>query len=187
MKISDIIKTSATLIAREDVVKYILAPNGEEYSTNTVETVDLFTRLTNLVIQELAEGLIVMKREIMVEGLTSVSFSEYGISPLDVLAVYDDRGEKLDFILSTYGVSVNKGRIFKIEYSYMPTNYKLTDTVGSFEKKVTTGLLSYGVLAEYCLTEGRFEEAMVWHERYVEGINKLIRPKNAKMKGRSFV
>ena len=187
MKISEIVKTSATLLAREDVVDYLTNLNSSNVSKNTLETVDLLTRLTNIVISELAEGLISMKDTTEVEGLSAVSFINLGIEPLSILAVYDINGNKLDFTLSTYGVSVSSGLIYKIEYSYLPENYGLTDTVGTFEKNVTTTMLSYGVLAEFCLTEARFDEAVMWNDRYVNAINGLLRPKNGRIKGRSFL
>ena len=187
MKISEIVKTSATLLAREDVVEYLANPNTEDASKNTLETVDLLTRLTNLVIRELAEGLIYMTKTIKIDGVSSVNFSDYGIEPLTILGVYDREGNKLSFSLSSYDLTVKYGLIYSIEYSYLPKNYGLSDTVGDFEKNVTMGILAYGVLAEFCLTEARFDEAVMWHERYVNAVNQLQKPKNARIKGRTFV
>ena len=48
------------------------------------------------------------------------------------------------------------------------------------------GTLAYGVLAEFCLTEARFDEAVMWHERYVNAVNLLLKPKNTRIKGRTF-
>ncbi len=187
MKISEIVKTSATLLAREDVVEYLTTLSSDGVSKNTLETVDVLTRLTNLVIRELAEGLISMKKTVKVGGRSAISFTELGIEPLSVIAVYDSNGNKLDFTLSTYGLSASLGLIYQIEYSYLPENYGLTDTVGTFEKNVTTIMLSYGVLAEFCLTEARFDEAVMWNDRYVNAINGLLRPKNGRIKGRTFL
>ncbi len=187
MKISDILKATATLLAREDVVEYLSQSEEGEASKNTLETVDLLTRLTNIVIRELCNGLIVMKKRAFVKARDSVTFSELEIAPLDVIAVYDKKGNKLDYKLSPYGLTVTNGLINEIEYYYMPENYGLTDTVGDFEKPVTVGTLAYGVSAEFCLTEARFDEAIMWNDRYVNSVNALIRPKNGKMRGRSFV
>ena len=186
MKISDIVKTSATFLGREDVVDY-LSNEGEDVSENALETIDLLTRLSNLVISELAEGLILLKREVRVDGVSSVNFAEVGISPLDIIAIYDDVGNKLEHKLTRYEVAAVSGLIYKLEYSYLPEKYSLNDMVGEFVKPVTVGILSYGVLAEYCITQARFEEAVMWNERYVDGIKGLIKPKNGKMKGRKFV
>ncbi len=186
MKISEIIKTSATLLAREDVVEYLSTLKTENASKNTLETVDLLTRLTNLVIRELAEGLIYMKKTIKFDGVSSVNFSDYGIEPLAILGVYDREGNKVNFSLSSYELTVKYGLIYSIDYSYLPENYGLTDIVGVFEKNVTMGTIAYGVLAEFCLTEARFDEAVMWHERYATAVNHLLKPKNTRIKGRTF-
>ena len=187
MKISEIVKTSATMIAREDVVEYLKSSKNDNVEKSTLETVDLLTRLTNLVVSELAEGFIRMKKTVKVDGLSKVDFKSLGIEPLDIIAVFDANGNKLDFTLSPYGLTATYGLIHSVEYSYFPENYGLTDTVGVFEKKVTLGTLSYGVLAEYCLTEGRFDEAVMWNERYVNAIDSLLKPKNGRIKGRAFL
>ena len=186
MKISEIVKTSATLLAREDVVEYLANPKMEDVSKNTLETVDLLTRLTNLVIRELVEGLIYMKKTIKINGVSTVNFSDLGIEPITILGVYDREGNNLEFTLSAYNLTAKYGLIYTIDYAYLPENYGLTDTVGVFEKSVTMGTLAYGVLAEFCLTEARFDEAVMWHERYVNAVNLLLKPKNARIKGRTF-
>ncbi len=188
MKVNEIIKTTATLLAREDVVDYLSNTDlVQEVEKNTLETIDLLTRLCNLVISELAEGLIVMKKEISINNLSSVTFKDLAIEPIDVIAVYDASGNKLNYTVSAYGLTVSTGLVAKIEYAYLPKNYGLTDTVGTFEKKVTVGVLAYGVAAEFCIVEGRFDEAVMWNERYTSSINALITPKNAQIKGRNFL
>lgn len=187
MKISEIIKNSATLLAREDVVNYLSNENEKEVSKETLETVNLLTRLSNLVIRELAEGLILMEKEVEVLGKSSVSFLELGIEPLDIIAVYDRNGDKLKFNKDSYGITANGGLIYRIVYSYLPNNYDLNDSVGKFEKPISSSVLAYGVCAEFCLVEARFDEAFMWNDRYVNGVHAITKPKNGRVKGRNFV
>ncbi len=186
MKISDVVKTTATFLAREDVVDYLSNTDNAQTSNETLETVQLLTRLTNLVIRELAEGLIVMKKEVILNGQTSVKFIDLDIAPLDLLAVYGKDGERLEYSLTSYGVEA-RNPMYKLEYSYLPENYGLTDDIGIFDKPVTVGTLTYGVLAEFCITQARFDEAVMWNERFVELVHSLVKPKNGRIKGRSFI
>ena len=186
MKISEIVKNSATLLAREDVVKY-LSNENEEVSHETLETVNLLTRLSNLVIRELAEGLILITKEVEVLGKTSVKFLELGIEPLDIIAVYDRNGDKLKFSKDAYGLTANGSLIYRIVYSYLPDNYDLHDTIGKFEKSISSAVLAYGVCAEFCLVEARFDEAFMWNDRFVNGVHAITKPKNGRVKGRNFV
>ncbi len=186
MKIKDIIKTVSTYISREDVVNY-LNDETSEVSKSTLETVDLLTRLANLVITELAEGMIVMKKTEKTDGFSSVKYSELTFQPLDVISVGDINGKPLSFTKSAYGVSSSSGGIYSVMYSYLPPNYDLNENIGEFEKNVSQSMLSYGVIAEYLLTQGRFDEAVMWNKRYNECIDNLCLPKNSNIKARSFI
>ena len=118
----------------------------------------------------------------------SIKFATLGISPLEILAVYDSEGNELDYVKNAYGLESKGGvAIYKIAYSYLPENYGLTDTIGKFMKPVSYNLLAYGVAAEFCLTQARFDEALMWNDRFVKGVNALMRPKNGRVKGRSFI
>ena len=186
MKIIDIIKNVATLLSKEEEYEY-LAKVQTEPSIETLKNVDLMTRLANLVIRELSEGLICMVEQEQVSNKSSVDFSSLTKMPLSVIGVYDENGAELTYSLSQYGVTTSSGCISKIKYSYLPSNYGLEDEIGTFEKPVTANILTYGVLAEYCLTEGRFDEAVMWNNRYSENIDNLCKPKNGMVKSRNFV
>ena len=73
-----------------------------------------------------------------------------------------------------------------MEYEYAPSNYGINDAVG-FNGKITAALLGYGVAAEYCVTQGRFEEAVLWRKRYTEGVERVVLPKSREIKGRCWL
>ena len=73
-----------------------------------------------------------------------------------------------------------------MEYEYAPTNYGLNDSVG-FNAKITAALLGYGVAAEYCVTQGRFDEAVLWRQRYTAGVERVALPKSATLKDRCWL
>lgn len=54
-----------------------------------------------------------------------------------------------------------------IEYYYMPDEVKLGDNI-ELSPRVTLMLLVYGVLGEYCLLQGRYEDARLYDKRYRE-------------------
>ena len=117
----------------------------------------------------------------------SVTFSNLEKTPIGIIGAFDRFGNKIEYSLSPYGLTTNGVIIKKLAYSYSPNNYDLSDTIGNFEKRVSAIVLAYGVVAEYCLVRGKFEEATMWHQRYVDGVDNVIKPKNATIKGRSFL
>ncbi len=185
MNIKQIVKTTAMLMAREDVVNY-LANQTQSASRETLETVDLLTRLTGLVITELAEGLIPLKAEKQFEGVLEVPFSQLDYNTIEILAVKGLNGKDVFFTVTDKRIISYEG-ITKVVYAYSPDTYDLNSEVGTFTSRVSVGALSYGVAAEYCIVSGRFEEAVNWNKRYVTAIENLLTPKNRVAKGRRFV
>ena len=76
-----------------------------------------------------------------------------------------------------------------VEYEYAPDKVGLDDEICYMEKDVPVRVIAYGVAAEYCITEGDFDQAVMWHKRYTDAISDICVPKNtraAKRKQRTF-
>ena len=57
----------------------------------------------------------------------------------------------------------------KIRYTYTPEEKVIKDD-SDYVLYVSQRLFVYGILAEYCLGEGMFEEAAVWDKKYKDAI-----------------
>ena len=73
-----------------------------------------------------------------------------------------------------------------LKYQYLPKNYDINDVVGYKETEVSKMTLTSGLAAEYSISEGLFDEAVMWHKRFVDGVNAITRPKNVKIKSRCW-
>jgi hypothetical protein len=73
-----------------------------------------------------------------------------------------------------------------VEYRYRHTNYGLEDTIDYTEKDVSSTILAYGLAAEFALAEGDFDRACTMHDRYVEGVHAICKPKNRNTKARAW-
>lgn len=189
MTVKDILKTAATLLNLTDCTEYFSATDaGTNYqiSSDTQAKLDILTRLANLVITELASSFVPMVCAEEVETSDGkIVFSELTHNITRVLSVKNEFGHDAEFRLYPEHLKVFGGT-YTVEYEYMPDNYALTDTVG-FDGKITAALLGYGVAAEYCITQGRFEEAVLWRKRYSYGVERAALPKNAAIKGRCWL
>lgn len=185
MTIKNVIKTAAAFFNSEDVISYLdeVAGSGGE---STLKTVNLLTRLANLVISELAATYIPMTTTERVNVQNGkIVFADLTYNVTRVLSVKTVSGAETDFAVKPEYAEVKDGA-YDVEYEYAPPNYGLTDEIG-FGGKVTAVLLGYGLAAEYCITQGRFEEAVMWRKRYTFGVERLVLPKNAVMKGRCWL
>lgn len=185
MTIKDIIKTAAVFLNLTDVSEY-LGGTVDNPSSATLASVDSLTRLANLVISELAASYTPMTvTETVQTADGKIRFADLTYNITRILSVKNEFGQDAEFKLFPEYIKVFGGE-YSVEYEYMPANYGLTDSVG-FNAKITAALLGYGVAAEYCVTQGRFEEAVLWRKRYTFGIERVVLPKSATVKGRCWL
>ena len=185
MIFSDIIKSTALMVNREDVVHYI---NYETYLTgdDTSLTINLMTNLLNLVIRELAGTFIPMtKREKIEISDNKIRFGKLTERCLKISGVFNDEGEKINYSITPEFIAV-QGTSAIVEYEYSPPNYSLNNVIGYSEKDISEAALCYGLASEYCICKGAFDEAVMWHKRYVESVNAVRKITNAKLKARSW-
>ena len=186
MLVKDIIKTTSSMLNREDVLDY-LNDKTQDVGQDTLPTINLLVNLLNLVVSELAGTFIPMiKSEEIKVNSNKIYYSDLEEKCIKVLCVYDDKGNKLDFEQSVEFIYVNADCAV-VEYEFVPPNYDLESQIGYKESDITSSALSYGLASEYCICKGSFEEAVMWHERYVNSIYEKRKLKNATIKGRCFI
>ena len=185
MTIKYIIKTAAVYLNITDVIGYLDGTTVSP-SSSTLAKTDALTRLANLTISELAASYapMVCSEEVETED-GKITFASLTNNITRILSVKNQFGHDAEFKIFPEYIKVFGGR-YTIEYEYAPANYGLTDTVG-FSAKITAALLGYGVAAEFCITEGRFEEAVLWRKRYTYGVERVALPKSAAIKGRCWL
>ena len=183
MKIKDVIKNCALLLGKQNVLTYL---DGGQTDGVTIATVNNMTSLVNLVINELACTYIPMvKSETVLATDGKIYYTELTERALKVLSVTDIHGDEIDAKITPEYVKI-KGSSATIEYEFLPPNYGLEDQFNFSNTQVTERVLSYGLSAELCISEGRFDEAVTWHERYVQEISIICCPKNTLLKQRRW-
>lgn len=186
MKIKEIIKIAATFVAEEKVVSSLSADTVET-DDSILSRIDLFTRLSNLVISELAASYIPMRKE---ETLTAesgiVKYSSLKENPLVILGVYDSYGNKTPFTQFPEYMRVCGGRV-TVVYAYSPSNAGIDEEIGYNERDVSAEVIALGVAAEYCVTQGRIEEAVTFRKRYSDGVERFCMPQNKRIKRRGWL
>ncbi len=184
MSIKDILKNAALLLGRENVIDYC---NGLTFNDDTLRTVNNMTGLINLVISELACTYIPMvKRETVSTSNGKIYYKDLTENALKVLGVYDTSGKEVHFEQNIEYLTIN-GSSVVVEYEYSPANYGIDDEIGYREKDVSACVLAYGLCAEFSISEGRFDQAVMWHKRYVDALSEICMPRNTHVKERRWV
>lgn len=186
MTIKDIALSVATYLNKTELTDYLSGKN-QSPSTDTLLQTDVITRLSNLVINELCTTYVPLKtKEEVICADKKFSVENLEKKALKIISVKDFLGKDVYFKVNGETVTVGADKV-TVEYSYLPDNIGLEEETGFDADEVSLSLLSFGVCAEYCLTEWRFDEAVMWRERYSDGLRKFISPKNTTVKGRSWI
>ncbi len=181
MTVKDIIKQASTLSGREDVVNYL--DSKSTASEDTLLAVDVMVRLINMVIAELSASFVPLITEEKINATEIVRYSDLKKNAIEILNVYDIKGEEIPF--TVYYDSVKFSRpCSSVKYKFTHSTYGLNDKLDYAENDIPGAVLSYGLAAEFALSEGDFERACSMHERYVEGVYAICKPKNYKTKAR---
>ena len=186
MTIKDILRTGASMIGRDDVVEYIDG-SAQNVGEQTMPTINLMVNLINLVISELSATFIPMinSETVNVEN-GKIYYAKLKENAIKIIDVYDIDGKELSAKYTAEYIVVSGDKAI-VEYEYAPSNYGLTDTIGYSAKDVSLSTLAYGLIAEYSISQGCFDEAVMWHKRYVESVMAMRKVKNVTVKGRCFV
>ena len=104
---------------------------------------------------------------------------------LKIRAVYSKDGKELDCNKTAEYICVDYSQV-AVEYDYVPANYGLDQTIGYTDKDVSARVIANGVASEFCITEGRFDEAVTFHKRYIDALSEICLPKNALTKKRRW-
>ena len=183
MTVKDIIKVQALLVGRQDVFDY-LSDKTQNPETATIKTVDLMVNCANLILSELACTYIPMTTTFVAsEG--EIVFADLPERIIEIQSLKDRSGREKSYKFTPEKISgLNKGDV--LEYSYLPSNYGLDETVGYDEIQIPVRLLAYAVASEYLLTERAFDEAVMWRNRYVNELGDMVKVKNHKIKARRW-
>ena len=140
---------------------------------------ELLLRCYNLVENEVALDYIPLICEDTFETDTGVVYyTQLSQKIVRVIGVKDGAGNDISFTIFPEYVKGQAGKM-TVRYAYMPVE-KTIDSEVEFKTRVSERLLVYGVITEYKLAGGYFEEASVWDAKYKDAVAAAYRAKPSK-------
>ena len=109
------------------------------------------------------EEIDIQNNKIYFDDLTKKVKDVYSVSSLDKSMSYRFKA------FENY-LNVSAGGRVVITYSYVPEVLILTDELATFGGKISARAFALGVAAEYLYINGIFDEAAVWHKRFIDSI-----------------
>lgn len=170
MKVKDIILSAATRLGISDGVSAYYE-NGDGTCEREAE---LLLSCYNSVEAELALDYLPLHAEEVLRTTTgALQFSVFSHSPVRILSIKNEKGENVEYSIYPKYVKTGAGT-YTITYTYTPEK-KTIDEEGEFGISMPEQLLLYGVLAEYCMAEGMFEDASAWDKKYKDAIETVYK------------
>ena len=96
----------------------------------------------------------------------------------EIIAVYDLTGAEINYNI-TNGYIVTDRNGFKMEYTVFPIVVKKkTDEINFWDNKnLRSFIIAQGVVAEFYLIKGCFEESQIWDQKFKNSMHGLIQPR----------
>lgn len=175
MKVKDIVLAAAqSLGIYEGVAAYFEGTNG-----TLKREAELLLSCFNRVECSLAlEYLPLYAEDELLTVTDRVDFSSFQYSPVRILSVEDGEGNPVKYKLYPTFLKAQAGHC-KVIYTYTP-NEKGIEEDSDFTLLTGESMFVHGTLAEYCVAEGRFEEASIWEKKYKAEIEAAFRGRTCK-------
>lgn len=174
MLVKDIILESAIRLGVDEKVREVIEgriPMCEEF--------ELLLRCYNTVENEVALDYIPLIIEEQFETETGVIYYEQlSQKPIRIVKTKDAWDNDIKCRIFPEYLKTQAGKI-TVCYACVPQEKTLEDE-SAFTQRVSKRLLVYGVLSEYCLASGLYEESAVWEKKYKDAVASAYRAKPAK-------
>ena len=165
MKVKECVLCAADLAGIGETVRAYLDGESVEGEADALALLRCF----NLVENELALDYLPLHAEEELETETgAIFYSELSRPIVRVLRVLDESGTSIAFKLFPDYLKTASGKVC-IRYTYTPTEKDMEGT-SDFQTLVSPRLMAYGMVSEYQLANGAFEDAAVWDKKYKDAI-----------------
>lgn len=172
INIKEAIELSAVFLQLENVLQ-LLNDGGtnlsEEELLQAQKELDMLLRCSNLVVQEIACEYIHLKTyETFTTDNGHIDYCDFNRQPVDIYAVKKD-GKNCRFKLYPSELITSDGEV-QVYFTYMPEKVDINGSLDFEEGKISTRVISYGTVAEYCIISGMYEESCIWDKRYKDSL-----------------
>lgn len=160
MKVEEILKEVLIRLGEESKYDVKNLPQNDEEITSIIKCI-------NMIISEIASDYIPIKMVEKVQAVNgSISYDTLSKRLINLKKV-SKNGTKIKAKMYPSEILIDESGLVEVEYCYIPSEVGLGDSV-ELLPQVTLMLLTNGVLGEYCLLSGRYEDSMFYDKRYRE-------------------
>lgn len=190
MKVGKIIALASFLQGNEKLAdKITSAYKGEEpLNSEDAEEVKKLISCYNITVSELSEEYLpLIYQEDLNSNDNKFYYSNFTKTPIEIKSVYKKSTDcltgketSLDFKVYPTYFEANDNTV-SVEYEYLPKYASDINEESEYLNSVISDrVLAEGVVAEYCIIKGMFEQALMWRDRFVKSVQSCILKRKVK-------
>ncbi len=183
MKVKEVILNVMRLVSNDKTADDYA--DGRTLDDEEKKSVNQLLRAYNLVLKEIATDYLPLEMKETFSG-GNVEFSSFSKNPLKIISVLKN-GENVEYEIRPASIKIPNGENFEITYSYMPDEQTPADDFPYYGKIVEERAFCYGIASEFCLINGRYDEASNWDSKYRRAIDTAFKHSAKKIKGRLWL
>lgn len=164
MTIKEIAVTTAKLLGLTDVAR-AMEDGGEAH----VEESEKLVCAVNRTIRSVAVKYLPPETEQTFDGREAVDFTEFLQIPISIRAVTGADGKSKKYAVRGQTLFVPREKVV-VRYRFLPPFSSAEDECCYSESLLPREVISAGAAAEYCISEGRYEDADFWADYFRQGI-----------------
>ena len=168
----------------KNVTALATALAGESESEISEKDKTLLKRCANIVIKEIATEFAPVYFTESFDS-NSVPLNSLTYPLIEIKEITDKNGN--DIVYKIDGGVIKTETPFTLRYSYVPKDLIESDEIPLGNNKITSSALAFGVLCEYYLVKGRFDEAVIFNGKYLDAVKRAVYKKGKRLAERSFV
>ena len=179
MTVKEILKSASTLLNRNDLKSYMSGDAVNEY-LQVEEDFKLLLDCYNLVEEEVSTDYYRLKNTqtfTVVNGV--IKCEEFSKNILAVLSVKSLNGNAVNAEIKPDGIYTNESNVV-VDYTFVPNSKTVDDESAFTNSPITKRALAYGVVTEFSLIKGDYEEAVMWHKKYITALTNCLSLKKLK-------
>ena len=195
MTVREVLVKASDYLQLNDVKEYVLlvienekmeTANAYELDEETQSQINILVDCLNNVLIDIATNYILLKKQETISVVDNVFNCQLLEKPIyKVLKVFDLCGDIEFQFLDNYLAC--KNGTCAIKYAYYPSEVYFISDVNTFDGKVSLLTFAYGIVREYCLFKGDYEQASMWDQKFQNNLlNSARKIKNVTIKRRRW-
>ena len=169
IKINNAISDACFFLNKTDV--QILLSGGTGSSEASINELNHLLACTRQVLKQIATDYIpcLFYEDIVVDDSERYAINSLTQCMLTVRSIERSSGGKVSVHQENGYLILKKGN-YHICYSYLPTVLDTSEEYTDFDGAITERVVAYGIVAEYFILSGQYDDAYIWERRFKDGL-----------------